>query len=447
MNALASQIHELPANVSAEQALLGSIILDNDALDALPAGFAAGDFYRRPHQDIFELMLELHDLKRPIDILTITEQSRATSRGIEPAYVAKLSEVVPSSAHVADYARIVMDLAIRRALIHRLRESIELANDDTVAVRDAQVQIETKLTAIEDRRRDWVTAREAANEHLRDVDAAFEGRGRRAFKTGFPALDSMLYIQDTDFVVVGARPGEGKSTLLWQFARSVAEREGPVLYVSIEMPRTELAMRAAMDMASLPVEDARKPRNDAAADKLSRSMEEFAKLPIIFGDSRDPLVILREAARLKRKRGLRAVFLDYLQLVRIPYDWGDNRDQRIGELTRRMRAFAMDQTIPLLTASQLKRRDHLMRGQDPRPNLDDLRESGNIEQDATTVLFVYRPGTVEGTEEHKRNDERTTQLIVAKQRGGRAGVASEAVAQFEYARFAEPESERQTAMF
>jgi replicative DNA helicase len=431
-----------------ESALLGSILFDNESYFDLPAGFRVDDFHFVQHREIFSAIADLVDRKVPVDILTLSAELRQRKASVSAEYVAALTDIVPSASSLPHYAKLVMDAALRRSLVHAHSEAIKFAQDEGLPIHEAQVRGEHLLSTIEDRRVVYRTARDSAKKLVEDVDRRFETDDgvHRGLRTGLYKLDAGLFIHPTDFVVIGARPGDGKSVLLWQIARHVA-RTAPVMMVSLEMNEDELGNRAAMDFGDLHIDDVRKPRNDEAAKKLLEAFGEYSQLDITFVPESDPIVVLREAMRMKRKRGLGLLALDYLQLFKSPLEWGDNRDQRIGELTRRLKAFANEMRVPVLAAAQVKRISHLEKHRDPRPGLEDLRESGNIENDANAVVFIYRPGTIPGTDEHDKLDLRSSDILIAKQRSGPAGFAIPMQAVFEHARFAEPPEDPQQSLF
>jgi len=427
-----------PNNLQAEQAVLGSILIDNAAFYDLPTGFNASDFYRVEHREVFTTIAGLIDAGKPADVLTVSQALTHAEAKAQPDYVVSLSDVVPSTARIGEYAGIVMDLALRRRLIHAYGETLEDASDLSIPTSDVQLSAEKRLSAVQDRRVRFTTARESAKSLVRDMSKLFdEGERPRGVTTGLELLDRELWVHPTDFVVVGGRPGDGKSVLLWQIARHVAKKL-PVMVVSIEMNERELAQRAVMDYSDLSIGQVRLPRTQEEQKKYLEAAEVYAALDITFVPSRDAQTILREATRMKRKRGLGLLVIDYLQLVSLPREWGDNRDQRIGEFTGRIKAFSAEEGVPTLAASQLKRIQHLERGRDPRPTLEDLRESGNIEQDSNSVVLLYRPGVVEGTHENKAGNWRKAEAIIAKQRMGGARLSIPLVAHFEYSRFREP---------
>lgn len=432
---------QLPNDVDAEQALLGALVGDGQAFWDLPSTLKPEDFYRTQHRRIFAAIAALASERQPIDTITICAQLKQTPNGLEEAggaaYVAGLPDLSPSSASIGFYADRVLDAAARRRFVVALGETETALRDESVPVKEALLRFEQALVA-DTRLESRLTAKDSARRFVNDLRAREDGASvERGLVTGLPSVDRELFVHPTDFVVLGGRPGDGKSVFLWQIARHIAGA-APVLFVSLEMNEQELAARAAMDIGDLWIADVRKPRNDSAMERLIAAIDEYSRLDITFIADDDPTVILREAVRMKRKRGLALLVVDYLQLVDIPREWGENRDQRIGQLTRRLKRFANDFRVPVLAAAQVKRIDHLQKGRDPRPGLEDLRESGNIEQDANAVVFVYRPGMVAGTDEERDGDKRTTELLIAKQRGGAAGTRVPLVAQFEHARFREP---------
>lgn len=435
-----------PQSLQAEIGVLGCILLDNRSFHSpdFPSALRPEDFYRTPHQVIYRTMVEMLVENEPVDIVTLVE--RLQSKGLleaakGAAYLSGLTDQVASTANVKAYAAIVLEKSVRRAVIWAHSEAINVAYDDLVPANEVLQRGEELLAAVPAPRANAVTMRQAVLKVWKSIEERWDDANpaaSRAFFTGFKKLDEILRIRKSHFVIVASRPGDGKTTWLLQTARRVAAKVGPVAFVSIEMEDEELVEKALQDAGNLHEPDVIRPRSEAADRTLRQASDDLAPLPITILDEDDPVTIMREALRMKRsKAGLAALFIDYIQLLEISRDWGENRDIRLGQLTRRLKRFAKTHDVPVIAAAQLKRIDHLQKGRSPVPTLNDLRESGNLEQDANSVILLYRPGVIQGTEEHDRGDWRYTRAIVAKNRGGRANVYAELVAEFEYQRFVE----------
>jgi replicative DNA helicase len=431
-----------PNDLEAEQAVLGAIMLDNTAFYDLPSGLIAEDFYRAPHQVLFTLATELIAAKQPVDVITLMHA--AEERGGAhlvggSAYVSGLPDVVPSTANLAHYAKIVREKAIRRRMAHVHDLAVKLAHDETKPIGEIVAEVEEFLSTIDQaggpiRRRE----RDVVRGVLNRVDDRFEGKlDDRAITIGIPIVDDEVRVHAQDLVVIGAPTAGGKSVLLSQIARNVGARKNPkpVLIASLEMSGEELAERRLMDVGSLSIEDVRYPRTQYLQDKLGKAADEVWTQSRVEYLERcwDLRMILREARRMKRREGLAALFIDYLQILSFPPEWGSTRDQQIGTATRMLKRFAVEENVPVILASQLRRLEGRV------PTKDDLRESGNIANDANLVLILWIPGTVEGTEEWKRGDKRTARLLVAKQRQGRSMFEIDLVQVFEHARFSQAE--------
>ncbi len=436
-----------PNNLGAEIAVLGSILLDNRVLELLPPTFGAGDFFRAPHQVIYEAMLALSAKEQPIDVLTLTEHLRETGRlgaASGAAYLAGLTAQVPSAANATRYAEVIQQKALRRRLMHAHSEGVRLAQDDTVDVQSLLSRSEEML-ALAVANAEVKRRREA--DVVRDLLARAQGADdqpvRAAIRTGLPTLDRFLRISEEDVVVVAAPTGGGKSIFMEQVAGENGMCDGAraVLIASLEMSGHQLGERRLMDAGSLTIDDVRNPRTNDAASRLVSAVEEVARTSRVeyLQGCYDLGAILREALRWHRqllaqsagKEGLAAVVVDYVQILDLDADSGDIREQQIAHATRTLKRFASRHKIPVIVASQLRRTNGRV------PTKDDLRESGAIANDADAIVILYIPGLVEGTEEYKRNDKRTALAIIAKQRQGPSWVEIELVQVFEHARFAE----------
>lgn len=433
--------YPLPESAEAERAVLGSIILDNRSYYDLPSGFTADLFHRPQNRALFEAMTELMDFDQPVDYLTLVEHLKATGRDVETIYVVSLADAVPSASRMEHYAGIVVARGVRRKLLHALTRATADARDLEKPVEDIQSALEHALVdASSGFGRKRTTSAEAAAAMLAQAQQARTTGAVRGALTGLPSLDKVLWINPSDLVLVGARPGNGKSILLYQIARHIG-RTKPVLFINLEMADTELLQRGATS-GGLDLEQVREPIHDAVWERLQDLAAELGQSQVEFLPERDPLAMLREASRMHRRStgGLGALIIDYVQIVGLNSSHGANRDQQIGWFTSRLKRWADEHQCPVIAASQIRRLDTVLKGKSAEPELEDLRESGNLEQDSNSVLLLHVPGTIRGTHEQRKNDFRTTVLKVAKNRHGRARERVNLRAQFEHARFVDPKA-------
>ena len=434
----------IPHNLEAEQALLGAVLYDNAAFERLPDRFTADAFHEPFHGRVFaavEALIRQGRLAEPIAVMERVRHDPAFADLGGLAYFAALVDAAPPAAAAPDMARIVADLATRRALMRLCGETAEAARADTAATGLELIeQAEQGLYALAERggQAAGVTAfADAVAGAVEQASAACSrGGGVSGLATGLIDLDHKLGgLHRSDLVVLAARPSMGKTALAMGIAFHAARAGGAVLVFSLEMSAEQLAMRLLAGAAATPSDRIR--RGDIGADDYARIRDaavEIAGAPLYI-DATGGLPIAKLAARARRQKrltGLDLIVVDYLQLVTAPRRGGDNRVQEVSEISMALKALAKDLDVPVLALSQLSRQ--VESRDDKRPQLSDLRDSGSIEQDADVVMFLYREayylGRVEpemGSPEHlvwqdRMNASRhVAELIVGKQRHGPIG--------------------------
>ena len=405
-----------PQNIDAEESVLGAILLKNEAIDEVEY-LEPGDFYRQKNQLVFSAMQSLNEAKEPIDLVTLAtalkEGGALESVGGEP-YLAELAGRVPTAANIPHYGRKVLQCSELRSLIHDAQDIEALAYE-----RDAEAA-KTKADAIglrQGRGQSRLTGRLAL---ARAGIAHVEKVGSRAITgvpTGFLDLDfKTAGLQPGDLVILAARPSMGKTSLALNIGDNAAQAGFPVFMASAEMSTAQVALRLACSGAGLDSEQVRRDA-DAAIDAFHR----IGELPLYVDDTAGPTVGqvragARKVQRMERalieKNGMGLVIVDYLQLLNGGKH--NNRNDEVAAISRGLKALAKDLNWPVLALSQLNR--GVESRQDKRPNLGDLRESGQIEQDADIVAFIYR--------DHHYNpgaDPRHAELNISKNRNGGTG--------------------------
>ena len=436
-----------PQHYEAECAVLGAVLLDNAAGAAVLEDLADDDFYFKQHRCISAAMRDLTSTNQPVDILTLTERLKAKGdldNAGGASYVASLSNSVPSAANVEHYAKIIRDKRTLREIRHaateilsRIREGGE--TDEIVA------EAEKSILDAAQRKGGvrWVREVDVLREVLRRAND-YDSPSERAITTPFPSIDAHVRVRRSDVVVAAAATGGGKSMFMGQWATHIGTgpKARPVAVVSLEMDPTELVERRLMDMGSLELDEVLRPRNVPAAERMlaaSNVIGATSRIEYLEG-AWDIRQVFRAALRRRKELGdLACVILDYLQILHFDREWGDTRDQQIGYVTRAAKRFAKDEGIPVIIASQLRRIDGRL------PTKEDLRESGNIGNDANAVLIFYVPGFIQGTDEFEKGDKRTAKCLIAKQRQGRSMVEVPLQQYFEYGRFIEPPAEEMSA--
>ena len=415
-----------PHSIEAEESVIGGILLDNTALDRAVELIIADDFYREAHRRIFRAILDLSERHEPVDLVTLSDALRSRNELQEvggAAYLAELTERVPTAANVAYYARIVKDKAILRLLISTTTEialkSYEAPSDVDNFLDEAEHQIfqlsERKAKPSFFRVRDIVVESMKAVEQLYERQELVTG-----VPTGFVDLDKKTAgLQPGDLIIVAGRPSMGKTAFALNMAQYAAMGGNTgVAVFSLEMSKEQLVLRMLCCEARV---DQSKVRAGFAAQrdypKLAIAAERLSEAPIYIDDTPalSVLELRAKARRLKREResNLGLVIVDYLQLMRGHNS--DSREQEISSISRSLKALAKELSVPVIALSQLNRAVEARA--DKRPLMADLRESGAIEQDADVIMFLYRPWVYDP----KNADEREAEVIIAKQRNGPTG--------------------------
>lgn len=394
-----AQITKLPPqNIDAEQSLLGALLIDKDAIVRISEILTSSDFYRSDqHGPIYDAIQTLFEKREPIDLVTITEELKRKNmldRIGGSAYLTSLVNIVPTSAHIEQYAKIIKSHAVRRSLIVSATKLIEKAYDESEDVDELLEGAESSIFAISQEHvtRDFIPIKDALTESFDRLDELQKSSGKlRGVPTGFRDLDSKLAgMQNSNLIILASRPGQGKTSMALNIAQYVAVHAGlPVGMFSLEMSQEELVDRLLVGQADIEAWKLKTGKLDERDfDKMSLAMGELAEAPIFIDDT--PGITISEmrtkARRLQIEHGLKFLIVDYLQLVH-----GrnlENRVQEVSEISQNLKNLARELKIPVLAISQLSRAVE-SRGS-RRPQLADLRESGAIEQDADVVMFIYR---------------------------------------------------------
>jgi replicative DNA helicase len=419
-----------PQNLEAEKAVLGSLLHDPMMCDEVALMLRPDDFYAEANQKLYRHLLAMHDEGKRIDVLLLVERLKQEG-DFEviggAAYIAEIAQAVPYAANATYYAEIVRNKATVRELIHASTEILRDAWDPTFDSRELLNHAEEKIFGVHDRRSSdqVVNIHDLLVEAFEHIDARLEHGGSGGIPSGFLDLDTMTGgMHNSEFVVIAARPSMGKTAFATNIAENVSiDAQKPVLFVSLEMARLELAQRLLCSQGKI---DGNKFRSGMlSGEDRKRLVEASAKLsraPLFIDDtpSRTVTEIAACARRLKRKEDLAMIVIDYLQLIQ-PDDPRDPRQEQVAKMARRLKALARELKLPILCLAQLNRQVEAGK-EEHRPRLSHLRESGAIEQDADVVMFVHR-------EEYYHTKEKAEELdivglgtiIVAKQRNGPTG--------------------------
>ena len=411
-----------PHSRAAEIAVLGSILLDQDAIkNPALSRLKPQDFYFEQHRHIWRAALSLRDSGAPIDLTLLSEELRRTGQLDEAGglnYLIGLAEEVPTSAHAEHYARIVSEKSYLRGLIRWNGQLMRHAYEQDMALEDLAA-LTSQPPALELGIKRTVSVADSITEVLAQADA---GSGPKGVPTGLDDFDALTGgLEPGRFYVLAARPGMGKSGLAFQIGAHVAMTCGRVLGFSLEMGAQEIAARVLASEARVDLKSFSRARRGDRAALNGRSWERLtyaqSKLALTdFDILPKPSLKLQELideVRAEHERlPLKLFILDYLQLVQLTGRAGDNPVQRVTAITTALKALAMELQIPVLALSQLSRA--VEQRPNHRPMLSDLRESGSVEQDADVVFFIYRDEYYNS----KTDQQGIAELIVGKQRNG-----------------------------
>jgi len=426
-NGIATPVIAPPHNLSAEQSVLGAILLSDHALYALviEEGLRPEDFYRERHGAIYAAMLELYHESEPVDTLTVIDRLKALGKLDDvggPASIDELTGLVPAAGHARRYAQIVREQALLRRLLASTYEIQESVLNHEAQPRELVEQAEKAMLEVarDDRRKDFRRIEDILHVELDKLHALSRGgTSLTGTPSGFNDLDEITGgFQAGNLIIIAARPAMGKSALVCNIAEKAAvDHNRAVALFSLEMAEAELAQRFVASQARIKGEELRKGRvAEERWSKILKASDRLAKAPLWIDDSSDVglLEIRAKARRLHTQcpGGLGLIIVDYLQLMRTDSRY-DNRVTAIGELSRGLKVLARELGVPVIALSQLSRA--VEQRSPKKPLLSDLRESGNLEQDADLVMFIYRDDYYE-----KENSERPGEadLIIAKHRNG-----------------------------
>ena len=409
--------------------LLGSMILDCHVIgDVMQIILGAQDFYKTGHAAIYEALIHLYDTTQTVDIVQLNQRLADLGQleqvgGVK--FLVELAEAVPSATGAPHYARIVHEKAVLRRLIEAAGKILYEAHSSSEPVGDILDRAEQEIFRLAETR----SGQEASELKvlLQETFArleAQEGRYLTGLDTGFTELNEMTSgLQDGEMVIVAARPSMGKTALALNIAEHITlVNKDPVLFFSLEMSRQQLAQRLLCSRSG--VDSHRLRRNMLTEDdwpRLHMSVDELSAAPMFIDDS-PGLSLLGMRARSRRlasRHEIKAVFVDYLQLMSAPQS--ESRQQEVSNISRGIKAMARELEVPVVCLSQLNRSPEGREGH--RPRMSDLRESGSLEQDADVVLMLHREEYYHDDEWREANPDKvgTAEVIITKQRNGPTG--------------------------
>jgi replicative DNA helicase len=435
--------------LNAERAVLGGILLENAALNVVTElPLRAQDFYKDAHGLVFEAMLELFAEGNPVDTVTLRERlvtSGKLQRAGGDEYLLALTDTIPTVANIEAHGKIVQEKAVVRRVIHACHETAARGYGDYGPMEEFLDEAERAVFEVAKERL------RSKYEHINDVvmrtfeeitKAAERKEHITGLPTGFKLLDWYTAgMHPGDLVICAGRPGMGKTAFALNVALNACRaRQAPVVVFSLEMPKEQLARRLLCSEAGVDgnrLRSGRLTRDDWAP--LTRAAGELSELPIWMDDTPglSMMELRAKARRLKSEKGLELIVVDYLQLMRSGTR-NESREQEISEISRSLKGLAKELSLPVMALSQLNRGVETRGTKDKRPQLSDLRESGAIEQDADTILFIYRDEVYNP----ESTEKGIAEVIIGKQRAGPTGTVR-CMFRREYTRFENLEEQRE----
>ncbi|MCX5704610.1 MAG: replicative DNA helicase [Candidatus Omnitrophica bacterium] len=430
-----------PQNLEAEMAVLGSLLIDEEAISTAAEKLTADSFYKDTHRKIFEAMLNLYAANKAVDLITLTDalkRSAVLDAVGGGSFLTALANAVPTAANINHYITIVKEKSILRSLITNSTKIVSMCFESDGNIAQVVDNAEQLIFEVRDTKAStgsYVPLKEIIKDGIEKIDLLYQ---KKAHVTGIPTgyIDFDIKtagLQSSDLIIIAGRPSMGKSA----FALGIAEYAGvvekiPTAVFSLEMSKEQLVQRLLCAHAKVDAHKVRTgylatsdwPRLTAAAGKLSEA-------PIFIDDT--PAISVMElrakARRLKLQQDIKLIIVDYLQLMRGTTSSAESRQQEISEISRSLKALARELNVPIIAISQLSRA--VESRTDHRPQLSDLRESGAIEQDADVVVLILREEYYNPTPDNQGIAE----IMIAKQRNGPAGISVKLAFIKEYTRF------------
>ncbi len=412
-----------PQNLEAEQAVLGAMLIEKEAVAKVAEFLTAGDFYREANRLIFAAIIDLYNRGEAADMVTVTEHLKKTDKleavgGI--AYITSLANSVPTAANVVHYGKIVEEKALLRHLINSATQIAGMGYEDSEEIETILDKAEKSIMEVSSRKisGDFSPIKKVIFDAFGKIEQLYASKGAiTGLASGFKELDKLTAgFQPSDLILIAARPSMGKTAFVLNIAAYVSIRlKQPVAFFSLEMSKEQLVQRmlcaeAAIDSQRLRIGEL----DEHDWDKLIGASSEMSNAPLYIDDTPGITVLemRSKARRLKMEQGLSLIIIDYLQLMQGTSKNGDNRQQEISEISRSLKALARELHVPVIALSQLSR--SVESRQIKKPMLSDLRESGSLEQDADIVAFLYR----EDYYDKETENQNITDVIIAKHRNG-----------------------------
>ena len=441
-----------PSNIEAEQALIGSVLVNNDIIDEISSIISSSTFYDPAHTKIYEVIETLNNkgmIANPITLKNFFEKDNMLDEVGGTEYLVKLTRFSSSTKQAVDYAKIIHEMFLRRELVlisDKLSTDTLNANDQEQNAEDIIESAEKSLFDLAERgsfSQSYIKFNQAIDQTIQMATMAMQSdQGIVGIPTGLTDLDEKLGgLHKSDLIILAGRPSMGKTALATNIAYNASQHilkrqeKSSVAFFSLEMSSEQLSTRILSEQAKIRSDDIRRGKvNEEEINRYIETSRNIYNLPLFIDET--PAITIatlsNRARRMKRLFGLSLIVVDYIQLMRSSSNKNDGRVQEISEITQGLKALAKELSVPVLALSQLSRA--VEQRDDKQPQLADLRESGSIEQDADVVMFVYReayylerqeprPATVEHAEWQAKMNEvsNLAEIIIGKQRHGPTG--------------------------
>lgn len=417
-----------PQNIEAEKSVLGSILIDKNAINKIVDLLSPQDFYSRQHQLIYEAILDLSEKNEPIDLLSLSNRLEETGAiaGIGGvSYLTSLTNSVPTSSHIHNYAKIIQRKKMLRDLIGAAHDIVGLGHDEEEDIDTLIDEAEQKIFSIA--QKSLVKSFSSLGDGLTEAIERISNQDNgvlRGYPTKHRYLDEILGgLQKSDLIILAARPSVGKTSFAVDLALKVAEQKIPVGICSLEMSVDQVVDRCIAAKSGVSLWKLRTGKLSHDGDdflRITTACDELRNMPIFVDDSSSPNIIQMRAMarRLQSSQQLGLLIVDYLQLMSSRRNY-DSPVQQVTEISRGLKSLAKELNIPIIALSQLSRAVEQRDGHKPR--LSDLRDSGSIEQDADVVMFIHREDKVNFDKAREANKLNMAQLVIAKHRNGPTG--------------------------
>ncbi|MBM3403627.1 MAG: replicative DNA helicase [Bacteroidetes bacterium] len=418
-----------PQAVELEEAVLGAMMLEKDALTAVIEILQPEVFYKESHQAIFSAIKRLFGKSEPVDILTVTEELKRNGE-LEVAggayYITFLTNRIASGANIEYHSRILIQKFVQRELIRISSEVIRESFEDTTDVFDLLDKAESSLFGISESslRRNYSLMQDLVKEAIAEIQRGKDDEHHlRGVGSGFTELDRVTHgWQKSDLIILASRPGMGKTAFALTMARNIAVQfRKPVAFFSLEMSSVQLVTRLIASETGISAEKLKRGKlENYEWEQLDVKIKPLIEAPLYIDDTPSLSIfeLRAKSRRLKAQYNIEIIFIDYLQLMTASMEKGSNREQEISSISRSLKSLAKELNIPVIALSQLSREVEKRTGS-KKPILSDLRESGAIEQDSDQVLFIYRPEYYKlDVDEEGKSTSGVAEISIAKNRNG-----------------------------